>query len=85
MEPKAVSDGEGTMQYQSEIDGGKKRYTHQTYGLGVTYKADRTKVRFHKKPWVPQWLWNLLGTPDPYDMLESAMNRAGCSIGTANC
>jgi len=52
------------------------RYEHQTYGLGVTIKKEILEVRFHKKPWVPKWLWKLVSVPDNLDLPNTALDRA---------
>lgn len=59
-----------------EIQGGTRRFTHTQYGLMAIAKVDREHVRYNKKSWVPRWLWNLLGTPCPYDLTAAAMARA---------
>lgn len=51
----------------------KKRYTHQTYGLGVVIAKDLLDARYNKKPWVPQWLFNWFTTPDLLDLLDRKM------------
>lgn len=61
---------------ENEIQGGAKRYEHVQFGMISICKRDRGEVRFHKKPWVPQWLWELLGTADPFDIVEAAFKRA---------
>jgi hypothetical protein len=63
-------------QYDSEIQGGQKRYEHQTYGLGVVVDKELLKsIRFQKRSWVPNWLWKLVATPDYVDLLNAAMMR----------
>jgi hypothetical protein len=60
----------------SAISDGEPKYQHMQYGLCVTAPRDHSKIRSHKKDWVPNWLWRLLATPDFGDMLDVALERA---------
>jgi hypothetical protein len=38
-------------------------FKHTTYGLSVAGKWS-PRALYSKKPWVPDWLWNLVAHPD---------------------
>ena len=48
----------------------ERKYTHTTYGMSVSIPDDVIPLRYHKKAWVPLWLWNLVAYPDLLDMLR---------------
>lgn len=43
------------------------------YGLGVVVGYDMNELRWHKKTWVPEWLFRWFATPDMLDLLDRKM------------
>jgi hypothetical protein len=50
-------------------------FTHKYYGQKLIGQVD-TSYQFKKKPWVPDWLWELVSLRDPVKFLEERFNES---------